>query len=100
MSGTFCQVCRHELAVGTGHEENCPVLTGQPVIGINPQDLYYGAPIGQHPFQQGHQYLQQGQAGMLSQGPFPHEQPGSVLELITRMRLLCDLLEERVKSGR
>jgi hypothetical protein len=31
---------------------------------------------------------------MLSQGPYLHEQPGSVPDLIKRMRLLCDLMEE------
>lgn len=37
---TFCGVCRHQTNLGTGHEPDCPVLTGEPVRGINgiPQD--------------------------------------------------------------
>jgi hypothetical protein len=48
LSGTterFCGVCRHPVP---GHEENCPVSTGEPQIGINPQDLYYGTSAGQN----------------------------------------------------
>ena len=55
---TFCQICRHETP---GHEEGCPVLTGDPQrltgdpqrgweypYGINPQDMQpYPNPLNQ-----------------------------------------------------
>lgn len=31
MQATFCGVCRHRTDVPPGHEENCPVLTQEPV---------------------------------------------------------------------
>ena len=48
---TFCQICGHETP---GHEEGCPVLTGDPQrgweypYGINPQDMQpYPHPLNQ-----------------------------------------------------
>jgi hypothetical protein len=34
---SFCQVCRHEVP---GHEPNCPILTGEPQMGMLSQSAH------------------------------------------------------------
>jgi hypothetical protein len=82
MSEKFCQICRHASDVGTGHEENCPVLTGQPQRGINPhpQDLLYGTPVDEQFKGFNAQAAQQQlQGGMLGQQPGALERKRDVL---------------------
>jgi hypothetical protein len=76
MSETFCGICRHTTGEGTGHEVWCPVYTGIPVPGVNPQDMQ---PAAQSPLNMLQQF-----AGLVApaQSPVPSlQQPPPIAGL-------------------